>query len=391
MVMRTFFFISILVIPQLLISQNKYQQADDLYEQALDSYRAKEYGFAQEKIGLSISSQPTANAYYLSGLIFEAQDKPLRAVAEYEATIRYNPQFKEAYFQKALIYLRFNDPEQALKDFDYLIKQESSGETRSVYFMIDPTGDQQTAIATLANLKSRLYNYRGQANQKMSNYEDAFIDFSKAIGLEPNPDYYVNRGLLSDHLGNEAEAFKDYQSAIKLQGDHQLAWYNLALIDADTDLPSSLMDQDQFSPTLNLLAARALEKEDYAVALQFYNQILENTEDGLSLINRGRVLTNLEQYESARKDFERARYLDPTRFESFYLVGNTYFYEKKFENAIAYYNQYLAIDPAHAMTWYNASMAYLALDKTDDACLFLAKAKYLGMTEASEIKARFCD
>lgn len=389
--MKTFSFIIILILHFDLYAQSKYELAADHYDRALENYRNNSFGLARDHIDLAIKYQATSENYYLSGLIFEAENKPLRAVAEYEATVRYNERFLEAYFQKALIYLAYNDPEQALADFNYLILNAVSADTRSVYFQIDPKGSQQNAIVTLANLNARLYNYRGQAYQKLGNYEAAQKDYSKAIEIQPHPDFYVNRGLLAQLQGNPEEAKKDFKEAINLQLDHQLAWYNLVLIDAETELPESFMDEEQFNPTTNLLAARALEKKDYRQALQYYNQVLTLSEDGLSLINRGRVLTNLKEYSAARSDFARAQYLEPHRLEAFYLIGNTYFYQKQFENALAYYNQYLAVDPLHAMTWYNAAMAYLELDKAEEACLCLSRAKYLGMTEAEEIMTKYCE
>ena len=46
-------------------------------------------------------------------------------------------------------------------------------------------------------------------------YEDAIVQFTSAIGLEPsNPDYYYARGQAYEKLLKYAEAKADYEKAI---------------------------------------------------------------------------------------------------------------------------------------------------------------------------------
>ena len=387
--MRRFFYVLSFFLFCATFGQGKYQLAEDHYEKALILYRSESYELAREEVDQSIRYARNAKAYYLSGLIYEGQGKELRAVADYEATIKYDENFSEAYFQKGIIYLKYRDSQQAIRDFTFLLENEAR-ETRSVYFEIDPTGNKQNSVMSLQNLEAKIHHYRGQAYQKDGQYEKAMLDFDKAIELEANPDYFVSKGLLAFSRGNEVAAIGAYKKAIQLRRDHQLAWYNLVLIDPSAEIPEELVGDSAFGPTLGLLAARALAKKDYDLALAFYNKAIAQSADGLSLINRGRVLTRLGRLEEARSDFEKARYVDPNRFESFYLIGNTYFFQDEFEEALAYYNQYLSIDPEHAMTWYNGAMAYLELEMNEEACNYLSKAQFLGMNEASKLQQKYC-
>ncbi|MEP4534358.1 MAG: tetratricopeptide repeat protein [Cyclobacteriaceae bacterium] len=387
--MRRFFYVLSFFLCFVTFGQGKYQLSEDHYEKALNLYRSKSYGLAREEIDQSIRYVRNAKAYYLSGLIYEGQGKELRAVADYEATIKYDENFSEAYFQKGIIYLKYHDPQQAIRDFTFLLNNTGS-ETRSVYFEIDPIGNKQNAVMSLQNLEAKIHHYRGQAYQKNGEYDEAMLDFEKAIELDANPDYLVSKGLLAFSRGDEIAAIHAYKKAIQLQPDHQLAWYNLVLIDPTAEIPEDLVGKGGFGPTLSLLAARALAKKDYDLALEFYNKAIAESPDGLSLINRGRVLTKLGKLEEARSDFEKARYVDPSRFEAFYLIGNTFFFQDDFEEALAYYNQYLSIDPEHAMTWYNGAMAYLELDMGEEACNYLSKAQFLGMNEATILQQKYC-
>ena len=57
----------------------------------------------------------------------------------------------------------------------------------------------------------------GLANYNLGRYEQAFHDFDKVIGLEPNMTRaYVYRGLANYNLGKYDQAIEDYSTAIKL-------------------------------------------------------------------------------------------------------------------------------------------------------------------------------
>lgn len=73
------------------------------------------------------------------------------------------------------------------------------------------------------------YNNRGIAYAGKHQYEQAVLDYSRAIGLDPKFDKaYVNRGNAHWHLGKYEESFADYQTAIKLNPADPNAYYNLA-------------------------------------------------------------------------------------------------------------------------------------------------------------------
>ncbi|MFY0601450.1 MAG: tetratricopeptide repeat protein [Cyclobacteriaceae bacterium] len=381
------FFLSLFGISH---GQNKFSLAEDHFDKARNHYRNHEFDLAREEVNRSLKYRSSADAHYLSGVLFEEEGKGLRALSEYEAAIKKNANYNEAYFKKALIYLHYNNPEQAVKDFDHLLSQGTIGETRSVYFEIDATGDSQNSIMTLQGMKARLYSYRGQSYQKLGKLDKAFEDYSKSIELNPRPDFYISRALLSYSQQREKEAIADLKSAIAIQSDKQLAWYNLLLIDPQAEIPAELGKNNFYAPTLNLLAVKAFENTDYKLAIKFYNQVLEQSEDALAFVNRGRALSKLERYEEARRDFNKAKYIEPSRVETLYLIGNTYFFEKEYESAVAFYNQYLSVDPFHAMTWYNGAMANLELDNSQEACNMLARAYDLGMTESESIIKSKC-
>ncbi|MBV6642738.1 MAG: tetratricopeptide repeat protein [Cyclobacteriaceae bacterium] len=374
-------------------SQQRYQQAEQSYQEAFTHYKKGELGLARALIDESIQFRETPESKYLSGLIFEKGHKPLRAVSEYEATVALNPDFREAVFKKALIYLQFGNPEQAVKDLSSLLNTASDfHETTTIMFQIDESGGNQNRLMTTNMMESQLYSYRAQAYQKLGADEQALNDYNKAIELDQTPDYYIGRGLLHAGKKQYVLARHDFNRAIALDSTNHLAWYNLATIDDDVRLPPSLLLGAEFAPTLGLLASREMEKGNYQSARNYLDKALKiNPDDDLSLINRGRTKIKMNQHASARSDFNQALRINPQRFESLYLIGNTYFFEKNFKNALAYYDQYLSVDGTNGMIWYNAAMCHFELKGEQDACHYLERADHFGMVQASAMIREHCN
>lgn len=371
-------------------AQTKGQTAMKLYESAQQQFRVGNLEEASGLIRESLILQPTAKSYYLQGLIYEAGERDLRALASYEAVLKLNPDYSEVVFQKGLIYLEYGDPSQALKDFTRLIDEGETKETRGIYFQVDPLGKSQHQVLSMVTLTASLHHYRGQAQEKLGNFQEALVDYDLAIEKDTDPDFLVSRALLYNKVDSLDQAIRDLRLAVQIDSGHQLAWYNLTLLDTTAVLPDRLLDNAEFAPTLGLLASRAMEAENYSQARKYFNEALKKTEDPLTYINRGRLMLKMEAYESARKDFNRARQLEPMRIEALYLIGNSFFYQKDYANANAYYDQYLTADSMNGMVWLNGAMSLLEQKKLEQACHYLHRAEILGMAQAKSLTERYC-
>jgi tetratricopeptide (TPR) repeat protein len=61
------------------------------------------------------------------------------------------------------------------------------------------------------------YYFRGAANQKMGNYQQALADYNQVINLDANRAIaYLDRGLIYDELDQRANALADFDQAAKL-------------------------------------------------------------------------------------------------------------------------------------------------------------------------------
>jgi tetratricopeptide (TPR) repeat protein len=80
-------------------------------------------------------------------------------------------------------------------------------------------------------LKARPFNNLGDALLKAGRYEEARVQFERALSLDPNyPDALNNLGTVYNHEGHQLEAIQLITAAIRLQPDHRQARFNLAVI-----------------------------------------------------------------------------------------------------------------------------------------------------------------
>lgn len=365
--------------------------SQNLYEKASERFSVNDFDSARLYINQNLRKNPTAQDYFLSGMIHESEGMDLRAIADYEATIIIDPNNIEAFFQKALIYYHSASLDQAIKDFTYVIDHHSESTTQAIYYGNDPYESKGTFVTTLQSMLGRVHQYRGLAYQKGGYLTEALADFNTSFSYDTLADFYINRSLLYSRMRQDKNAADDLQRALQMEPQNYLAWYNLAILDESTIVPDYLLEDEEFTPMLNLLGANAYEQENFVLSAQYHSKaIAADPNDDLSYISRGKALLRTGAFTEARKDFLQAMRLNTNRTEAFYLIGNSFFYEKKFKEAIGFYEQYLSIDSGYKNVWYNAAMAYLEEGEKDRACVCLKSAERLGMNEAEAHLEKQC-
>jgi len=193
-------------------------------------------------------------------------------------------------------------------------------------------------------------------------------------------------------MDREEEAIMDLKAAIRLDSTNYQAWYNLALIDESIVMPFEIIEDEEFIPMLNLAGANAFERGDFSLAVEYHSKAIEaNGKDDRAYLNRGKALLRLNQYAQARSDFIKVMQLNSEKQEAIYLIGNSFYYEKNYSDAVGFYEQYLSIDKTYENVWFNAAMAYFNLSEKAKACGYLEKAHQLGMAQAGEMLEKHCN
>lgn len=365
--------------------------SQDYYELASSSFGQNKISDARLYINKTLARKPDADAYFLSALIHEAEGHKLRALADYEAVIRMDPHNVEAYFQKGLIYYNTGSIEQAIRDFTYVIENAAQSETKAVYYAYDPLAEKSPFLATLQSMVDRVYQYRGMAYHELDDLDKSLADFDQALKNDTTAECLINRSQVYEQIGEKRLAILDLKNAISLDSLSYRAWYNLSLLDESTLLPDYLLINEEFTPLLNLAGANAYENGEFSLSAKYYTKAIEvNAKDDLAYAGYGKALLKLEEYGEARESFIKAMQLNAHRIEVYYLIGNSFFYERKYEEALGFYNQYLSLDKSYGNVWFNAAMAYMSVKKTEKGCSCLQKADEMGMARANDLLKKHC-
>jgi tetratricopeptide (TPR) repeat protein len=127
-------------------------------------------------------------------LIYLQQNKNQEALADADNLIKRSASFpaelSNAYSMRGTAYMRLNQPQQAIDDFNACLA-------------INPRDDN-----ALVNRGVTLYSSFRQ-------YDKALIDFSKGIELNPKGEYYINRSSCYYMMGEIEKAKADARTAIQ--------------------------------------------------------------------------------------------------------------------------------------------------------------------------------
>lgn len=151
-------------------------------------------------------------------------DSALNNVSE---SIRLEPDFNEAYFQRAIVYRLMNKYDAALEDY-YTLNERIPAESLAIRFNRAVTkqlsGDAVGALQDLNHLIERgqddnalLYKLRGNTFMLLGRFQQAANDYSKAILLDEDfAEAYFNRGMARLLLYNRPDGCFDLEQGVAL-------------------------------------------------------------------------------------------------------------------------------------------------------------------------------
>ncbi len=190
---------------------------------------------------------------------------------------------------------------------------------------------------------SDAYNNRGFAYGKLGQWDKSIADYSKAIGI--NPKYaiaYYNRGIAYDNLGQLDKAIADYSEVIGIDPNYTLAWYNRGV-------------------AYGKLGQGGKAMADYSKAIEI------DPKSTVAYSNRGVAYSNLGQWDKAIDEYSMAIGIDPKYFMAYFNRGDAYENLGQFDKAIADYSNAIGIDSGFAKAYSNRGIAYANLGQWNKA------------------------
>ena len=289
--------------------------AEDFFVRGVNKNQKGDNNGAIADLTEAIKRNPKyAEAFFQRGnarITFKTVKASQNAVADYTEAIKLNPKYFQAYNNRGLIRGRdLQDYPGAIADFTQAIE-------------LNPQFDQA-------------YNNRGLARSLSKDYQGAIKDYTQAIKINPNQDKaYYGRGNVYLELQEYEKANADYTQSIKINPDYAPAY------DKRSSARRQLKDEEGAGVDSNQGMTLRIFQGDIAT----YSKAIErDPSDANAYYKRGIAYRELQKYQKAIKDLERAILLTPENANFYYALGIVYHRQNSFNNAISQYHKAVAVD-----------------------------------------------
>jgi tetratricopeptide (TPR) repeat protein len=277
------------------------------------------------------------------GLVLNALNRPLEAVASFEQAILRDRNFLEAYCNRAILLATLGRTEDALESYAQALRIAPTEAALLFNYgnLLKELGRRDEALAAYdAALQARpdaaeLHLERAEVLRELKRYDDAVASYDRALALRADDvEALCNRGLALDALGRHADAVASYDRALALRPH------------------DAIILRNRGCALLNLKQLNA--------ALATFDAILaRNPADAEAHYNRGNVLLQCERFGEALTSYDLALALRADLAEAHNNRGLALKELDRFADAAASHRRAYAIDPGHVEARWNEALLQL--------------------------------
>ena len=291
-----------------------------------------------------------ARAWFSVGYLALDED-PKGSVLANDRAIRLKPDLDGAYINRGNARQKLEQYEAAIADYDEAIRQKPDC--------------------------AETYSNRSVAKQKLGQYEAAIADCNEAIRLKP--DYagaYINRSGTKQKLGQYEAAIADCNEAIHLNPTLVEAYSNRGVAKAGLgQYDAAVADYDEAIRLKPDYAEAYINRSGTKQKLGQYEAAIADCNEAIHLnptlveaySNRGVAKAGLGQYDAAVADYDEAIRLKPDYAEAYINRGAAKYELGRHEAAVADYNEAIRLKPACAEAYSNRGEANQKLGQYEDA------------------------
>ncbi|MBI3232014.1 MAG: tetratricopeptide repeat protein [Candidatus Doudnabacteria bacterium] len=339
------------------------------------------------------------DAYSLRGFAKEKLGDSKGAITDYNIYLEAKPQDAEAILTRGL--LRYNNGQWAAAKDDFRkLLSLPAGETNTVFFQTDKSGQANKVFSTQSNSKAIYLNYLGLIEWKLKLYKQGIAYLDSAIQLEKStPDYYVNRGLIRQSSKDTLGALADYKQALALDDSNPTATHNVAVLSGFqgnlTESEKQLTDAIAKNPKLPYSYSERgyvrLKLKNWKGAMDDFTQaILLESDEPDNYLQRGIAKEKLKDSQGALADYTHATRVKSDYERAWLNRGNLLTKLNRHAEAIEDYTIAISLYPEYALAYYNRALTYHKLGKTKEACDDLKQAQKLKMKIDAKVMTSIC-
>lgn len=218
----------------LLKGKKNVPDAVDIRMKLVDLYMLVEnYEKAFDEINGVLEIDPFyAQAYFAKGLVYKFMEDYKNAVSSFHTAVEQDNDYYQAWMQLGVMYGSVQD-ERAIDYYNNALRIDSTREEGwyNRAYLYQQLGDYENALSDYDGLLRQNPSYYNAHYNKgyiyleyLNDYPQALIEFNAVLGINPmNYQALYNRGLTYERMGNYSEAATDYKQVLTMKPDHDLA------------------------------------------------------------------------------------------------------------------------------------------------------------------------
>lgn len=290
-------------------------------------------------------------AHCNKGVCYSELGRHEEAIPEYDQAINIVPTFIKAYINRGISLFETECPENAINDF--------------------------TKAAELSDgSDASCFNWRGRCFSELGNHEQAIIDYSEAIRLNPDSiKGYFNRANAYNELGDSDAALRDINDVLKISPNFAEAYFHRSRIyDSLGETKLAYADVDRaisIDPAITkyhyVKGIICFSLERYQDAVSSFSKALQFTDDSFQLSDllQKRALCHLalRKMDAAAEDFEKSLSEGGDAVECNYYLGYLYVETGDFVRALSHLDESLRLQPDHIESHFSRGVALKQMER----------------------------
>ncbi|MBN1413615.1 MAG: tetratricopeptide repeat protein [Bacteroidales bacterium] len=282
-----------------------------------------------------IGKAQNAKQYYKTGLTFIEAQNFNDAIDQFSKAVQVDPDYVEAYIERARTYQTINDIEKAAEDYDraLVFKKKNKNlflEASTINYKMAKYDKALELVKEAIDLDSKCdeaYQLQCKILLGKEDFSGALISINKAIFLKDNAENNYYHGVVSEMMKNYNQAELDYEKALAKDRKYIDAYLSLANLRLQLNKLNQAIDHCNSVLRINpknkdafLIRSKVYVKMyEYPKAIDDISKVVfNNPEDPGVYILRGTYYQDFTQYQNAINDFTKAIMLDPKNSEAYY-------------------------------------------------------------------------
>lgn len=315
------------------------------------------------------NDQETARAYFLKGNQDHRNKDYESAINNITCGIQLNPNNALSYHVRAHSFLNLKKFDQALKDYSTYLHLHP--DELSLTFPLEiilacmdnknwsRARDIYTEAISYYPNNANLYFCRGQMNRIMENWDSALVDLNKSIDFDNEvSDYYCERAVIHDHIGNIISAISDCQMTLELRGKKRNIFTGRLI----TEESGQINVEERIIELQKRIGSQEALKEKTGLVVEE-----KKIEFAKQHAAKGYDFQELSENDKAIAEYEISINLDPNFEMPYELLSAIYSGRKDWGKAYSYISEAIRINPSNAETRNNLGVVYMETGRFDEA------------------------